>query len=598
MKGLLQKTVPADDDDDFVRFKDFPIKKYEARHGQDYTFEAAISDLVDNSIDSGASFVEVAIPEQDFDSKPKRYGEGLVGESNFFALVIDDGRGIDPDQFVAAMSDGYDRDRDQSELGAFGVGMKASSLAQAYEVTVMSKVKNGKVIVYRLSSCLVNKFDKERLWREQDLLPWMTDSKGYNTAKKKLNELKNGTVVLLEGLHKLENKVGAKHARKHYTDIIKTRVKNYLGLVFHYYITGTKIPRSDGIEIERQIDIYFGGRKKANKLSPLDPFGQQWYDGYSGDSKGTLCMTKKFETQINTQPRDVIAKFWILPHPDARDGRKEMQNRMVTVRDNTSIIKLQGTYIYRNKRLLHFAHGEKPWSEMMKPQDHLSYTRAEIHLPPCNPKDKRKFSINTSKTEVELGKELTEELSAWAAKPGKKWHSKDPIKKTYKERGILRNGNDSNWPKCSFCVHNSILGATTHTFSNCPHRPICKFCNKKTHGNNVPLTREFCKKVKPCETCGSRTHDTADHDKYMREKDGPKVPTPGPKNPEGPTPNPRTPDEPKPSPKDPETPRFPKRYTDFGPLIESSDGAEDDLPTLRINRKHKHYEKLRDLLRD
>jgi len=84
----------------------------------------------------------------------------------------------------------------------------------------------------------------------------------------------------------------------------------------------------------------------------------------------------------------------------------------------------------------------------------------------------------------------------------------------------------------------------------------------------------------------------------MREKDSPKAPTPGPKKPEEPIPNPRIPDDPKPGPKDPETPRFPKRYTDFGPLIESSDGAEDDLPTLRINRKHKHYEKLRDLLRD
>ena len=78
----------------------------------------------------------------------------------------------------------------------------------------------------------------------------MIDSRGFITAKKKLIELEHGTVVLLEGLHKLERKVGAKHSRKHYTDIIKKRVKNYLGLVFHYYIKGTKIPRSDGVDIE------------------------------------------------------------------------------------------------------------------------------------------------------------------------------------------------------------------------------------------------------------------------------------------------------------------------------------------------------------
>ena len=82
-------------DDHFVRFKDFPVKKYEARHGEDYTFEAAIADLVDNSIDSNASFVEVNIPEQNFDSTPKQYIDGLTGNDNFFS-IIDDGDGIDP----------------------------------------------------------------------------------------------------------------------------------------------------------------------------------------------------------------------------------------------------------------------------------------------------------------------------------------------------------------------------------------------------------------------------------------------------------------------------------------------------------------------
>ena len=43
---------------------------------------------------------------------------------------------------------------------------------------------------------------------------------------------------------------------------------------------------------------------------------------------------------------------------------------------------------------------------------------------------------------------------------------------------------------------------------------------------------------------------------------------------------------------------FPKKYTDKGPLIESVDGEDEKLPTIRINRRHKHYDKLRDLLRE
>ena len=121
---------------------------------------------------------------------------------------------------------------------------------------------------------------------------------------------------------------------------------------------------------------------KSEQNPSLDPFGQQWYDGYSGDSKGTLCISKKFTTQVNSEPRDVVAKLWILPHPDARDGRKEIKPNGDHA-ENASIIKLQGTYIYRNRRLIHFAHGDRPWSEMMKPQDHLVYSRAEI-LPPAS----------------------------------------------------------------------------------------------------------------------------------------------------------------------------------------------------------------------
>ena len=159
------------------------------------------------------------------------------------------------------------------------------------------------------------KIEKERLWREQDLMPWMIESRGYILAKKKLRKLEHGTVVLLEGLHKLELEVGSQHNRKHYTDQIVTRVKNYLGLVFHYYIEGTKVPRSDGTTQLRSINLFFGGRKKVNKIPFLDPFGQEWYGGYDGDSKGTLCISKKFDTPVNNEPRDILAKMWILPHP-------------------------------------------------------------------------------------------------------------------------------------------------------------------------------------------------------------------------------------------------------------------------------------------
>ena len=63
----------------------------------------------------------------------------------------------------------------------------------------------------------------------------------------------------------------------------------------------------DGTEVQRQIDIYLAEEVSKQKFS-IRPFGQQWYDGYSGDQK-VHFVCKKFETQIDSKPRDVIAKF-------------------------------------------------------------------------------------------------------------------------------------------------------------------------------------------------------------------------------------------------------------------------------------------------
>ena len=84
----------------------------------------------------------------------------------------------------------------------------------------------------------------------------------------------------------------------------------------------------------------------------------------------------------------------------------------------------------------------------------------------------------------------------------------------------------------------------------------------------------------------------------MRKQNISKTPDPDPKESKEPVVTLGDTDAPESDPEGEERPNFPKRYTDSGPLIESTDGVDDNLPTLRINRKHKHYEKLRDLLRD
>jgi hypothetical protein len=559
--------------------KRYPVRKYEAAHGENYSFEAVLADLIDNSIDANASFVEVLLDEQDFGSDAKEYTTGLIGDGNLFALIIDDGKGIEPGEFWGALSDGYDRAYRDTDLGAFGVGMKASSLAQAYELTVMTKRKAGKSQILRLSSCLIKKHEEERIWQLEDLDPWMTSSDGFQEAKRSLEKLTSGTVVLLEGMHKLEFEVGDEFARQDYLDMIEVRARNYLGLTFHYYIEGTTIPSLDGPPLKRKVKIYFNGRGKSNLIDPLDPFAQHHYDGYTGDSKGTLCLTKKFDMQVGSDARQLEAKMWILPHVKAREDRRGMQNRMKMVRKHAGIADLQGAYVYRNKRLIEFAPERDPWKTMMTRDSHHNYTRVEIHLPPFRHNESREFGLNTSKTRVDLPTSIEEKLKKWAEKPGKKWHSKDPVRKTFNQRSTLRNGNDDSWPKCKYCEENGISSAETHTFAQCKERPRCPYCKKVSHGQGNPLTRQFCRLSPKCERCGSTLHDTEDCEDLSLDDF---APVDGPENGDV------TPAE------EGDDSKISIRKTKSGPLVSSEDS--EDGTTLVINAEHPYYEALRALL--
>lgn len=551
------------------------VRQYEIKHGQSYTFEAVLADLVDNSIDAEATWVEVAVPTQTLDDQPKEYQTGLNAGKNLFAMVIDNGKGIDQDEFRGAMSEGYERTYDVIELGAFGVGLKASSLSQAYEVTVFSKVKGGESYLLRLSSCLVKKYKMEKIWREKDLDPWMKETKGFLLAKQKLSELESGTVVLLEGLHKLEHDIGEERERDWYVNQIKNRIKDYLGLVFHYYIDGTSVPRIHGKPEPKKITLYYMGRDKANEIKSLDPFGQKWYRGRSGNPKETLCMPKKFPVYVGKEQRVMEVKLWLLPHPKEVEGRRQMQSRMKNVRKQAGIADLQGVYVYRNKRLVEFSPERDVWKGMLTKDSHHNYARCEIHLPPCVPNEEKDFDLNTSKTRVDLGRTLEEKLKKWSENPPDKWHPKDPRKLSLNKRSNLRNGNDEKWDKCKYCDQNSIPGAEYHSFKDCPHRPVCEVCGSKAH------TKATCPKVERCSVCGSTEHKSIDH---PYEKPEPEIISEEIDSTD-------TPDN-----KVAKTPAIiSKKYTSKGPLIQSVE-SEDAGIVLEINQNHPHFEVLKKLL--
>ena len=180
-----------------------------------YSAEAAVADLIDNSITAESQVVEIRFP---------------AGTPSHLA-VIDDGRGMDADALIAAMRHGSRSPIDQrpaNDLGRFGLGLKTASLSQCRCLTVVSK-RDGQLTACRWDLDFVKKSNQWLLLQldktELESLPYV----------KELEAKKHGTMVLWTQLDRLA--AGDKGDGA----VVSARidaVRRHLSLVFHRYLSG------------------------------------------------------------------------------------------------------------------------------------------------------------------------------------------------------------------------------------------------------------------------------------------------------------------------------------------------------------------------
>ena len=92
---------------------------------QGYSLETALADLMDNSISAGADCIEVMI---------------RMDEEPFTLFLADNGLGMDEDELRQKMqfpSSSPEKDRQQIDLGRFGLGMKTASFSQTRRFSVI-----------------------------------------------------------------------------------------------------------------------------------------------------------------------------------------------------------------------------------------------------------------------------------------------------------------------------------------------------------------------------------------------------------------------------------------------------------------------------
>ena len=290
-----------------------------------YSLEAAIADIIDNSIAARASKVKLFFFPVD----------------DAHVCILDNGVGMDNAQIDVAMQYGSKSPidmRDASDLGRYGLGLKTASMSQCRMLTVVSK--QGDTIVGRrwdLDYVIETGMWSLLVLDENDLehVPHITD----------LQEQESGTLVVWQKLDRLfmgeidcEKSLGRK----------MDDVRQHLGLVFHRYLAG-----ETGI---KRLEISFNDVK----IQAADPFLLQ---------KSTQAMDT--ETLL-IRGKKIFVRPYILPHISKMTEEEKKQ-----LGGKDGIRRQQGFYVYRNKRLLIWG----TWFRMMRQGDLSKLARVMVDIP-------------------------------------------------------------------------------------------------------------------------------------------------------------------------------------------------------------------------
>lgn len=290
-----------------------------------YSLEAAMADIIDNSIAAKADTVEVDFFPID----------------DAYVSILDNGCGMDEEQINKAMQYGSQspvEQRDALDLGRFGLGLKTASLSQCRTLTVVSK--QGKSVFGRCWD--IDHVASTGAW---SLIVLEKDDLDRIPNVDKLRKLESGTLVVWQNLDRL--KMGEVDFEKSMGRKMDD-VRNHLELVYHRYLAGER-----GI---KRLKILLNGAK----LKAADPFLTK---------KSVQVMDDEI---IHVRGKKIVVRPYILPHISKMDLEEKE-----ALGGKEGLRRQQGFYVYRNKRLLIWG----TWFRMMRQGDMSKLARVMVDIP-------------------------------------------------------------------------------------------------------------------------------------------------------------------------------------------------------------------------
>ena len=261
-----------------------------------YTEETAIADIIDNCITAQATTIDVV-----FDWENKRI------------LIIDDGKGMTEDNLIKNMrigsSDPND-ERDESDLGRFGMGMKTAAFSLGKMLTVVTKTED--------AVC-------NAVW-DLEKIPQI----GWNLIIREPNDIQEysemlgdqGTVVVIENLDRVIDLANEAKAKKKFY-AVAGKVEKHIALTFHRFI------EEDNLLI----------RLNKNPIAAWNPFVLS--NSATQELSDEIIWSDDGKSEVLIQP-------YVLPHKTKFAGDDDYKAAGGFKGWNYH----QGVYVYRNRRLI------------------------------------------------------------------------------------------------------------------------------------------------------------------------------------------------------------------------------------------------------
>lgn len=325
----MEESKPGSQLDGFDVIPPQPEALIEALRAFGYTPQAAIADLIDNSISAEARNIWVRFTWNGADS---------------YISVTDDGRGMTAEQLIAAMRAGSQSplvQRKRRDLGRFGLGLKTASFSQCRMLTVSSRTHGSSGAIRRWDLDYVGQAHE---WRLLHGAATGSSDRLASVAPASLS----GTTILWEHLDRLigEAHVDDQKAERRFLAIVSD-VENHLAMVFHRFL-----------EKPGGITLWINGQR----ITPWDPF--------LSDEAATQRLV---EERLPLHGDSIVVRPYVLPHHTRL--APEHHARAAGPRGWNA---QQGFYVYRNQRLL--VSGD--WLGLgFQKEEHFKLARIAIDIP-------------------------------------------------------------------------------------------------------------------------------------------------------------------------------------------------------------------------